>query len=55
MTQEYNLPKCPFCLSQNVEPVLGNRWHCSDCGKDFTEAVVEQEPPTPKAKKSGGK
>ena len=48
----YNLPKCPFCMSLNVAPVGPRTWHCDNCGKDFPEAVVEQEPPTPK---KGGK
>jgi len=47
-----NLPKCPYCYSQNISPVGPKLWHCSDCEKDFTEAVVEQELPKPK---KGGK
>lgn len=50
MPEIYNLPRCPHCRSLNVAPIGPKLWYCSDCGKDFPEAVVEQEPPTPKKK-----
>jgi len=55
MVQSYNLPKCPHCLGAQVEPVGPRLWHCFGCGKDFPEAVVEQEPEKPKDKKKGDK
>jgi len=52
MVQTYNLPTCPFCRSADIEPIGPKLFHCNACGKDFPEAIVEQEPPTPK---KGGK
>ena len=50
MVQTYNLPLCPYCRSANIKPVGMKLFHCCDCGKDFAEAVVEEEPPPPKEK-----
>ncbi len=47
-----NLPKCPFCYSQNIEPLGTHLFQCLDCKKHFSEAVVEIEPQEPK---KGGK
>ena len=49
-TKNYNIPRCPYCRSLNITPIGTKLWHCGDCNKDFTEAVVEQEPTEPKKK-----
>jgi len=48
MVQAYSLPKCPHCGSLDIKPVGTKLFHCKDCGNDFPEAVVEEEPPAPK-------
>lgn len=55
MVQSYNLPKCPFCMSVDVEPTRGDQWHCNNCQKDFPKAIVEMEPAPPEEKKPKGK
>jgi len=52
MVQTYGVPKCPYCMSLNIEPIGVKSWQCRDCGKLFPEAVVEATPPIPK---KGGK
>ena len=49
------LPKCPICMSKNVEP-RGTQWWCEDCQKSYDTASVEEAPPLPPIKKrKGGK
>jgi len=38
------LPQCPYCQSQDIEPVTATSWHCNTCGNDFAEAAVEEVP-----------
>jgi len=49
----YNIPKCPYCRSSNIEPIGPKLFHCRDCKKDFEQAVVEQAPPQQDSEKKG--
>ncbi len=53
MVQSYGLPRCPHCMSLNVEP-KGKTWHCNDCGKDSDQVMVEEAPPEPPKKTGKG-
>lgn len=51
LSENYGLPRCPYCRSIDIKPVGAKLFHCNDCSKDFSEAVVEEEPPIPEPKK----